>query len=78
MHPLFGTASVLQYQQMYAQTMDESPGFPGFDILRTIAGAILDRTVHHGHRTKLKGDSMLRQKSPHGSTQAANIEIIQP
>lgn len=41
----------------------------------TIADAILDRIVHNAHRITLKGDSMRRQKAPHGLTQEANIEI---
>jgi len=44
----------------------------------TIADAILDRIVHNAHRITLKGDSMRRQKAPHGLTQEANIEITQP
>lgn len=44
----------------------------------TIADAILDRIVHNAHRITLKGDSMRRQKAPHGLTQDANIEITQP
>jgi len=44
----------------------------------TIADAILDRIVHNAHRITLKGDSMRRQKAPHGLTREANIEITQP
>ena len=44
----------------------------------TIADAFLDRIVHNAHRITLKGDSMRRQKAPHGLTQEANIEITQP
>lgn len=44
----------------------------------TIADAILDRIVHNAHRITLKGDSMRRQKAPHGLTQEANNEITQP